>query len=51
MLKNEGDIYFAGCALPVDVFHFKYKHKETDTDCGANCNPALWPELRTDEGG
>jgi hypothetical protein len=32
MLKNDPDeflrTYFDGCALPVDVFHFKSKHKE-----------------------
>jgi hypothetical protein len=41
--------YFDDCALPVDVFHFKSKHKESDEDCGRNCNPYLWPELRTKE--
>ena len=42
--------YFDSCALPVDVFHFKSKHKESDEDCGRNCNPYIWPELRTEEG-
>jgi len=50
MLRNESDTYFKNCALPVDVFHFKSKHKESDVDCGANCNPYIWPELRTDDG-
>ena len=54
MLKNDEDdhlrTYFDGCALPVDVFHFKSKHKESDIDCGANCNPYIWPELRTEDG-
>ncbi|KAJ7135719.1 hypothetical protein C8R44DRAFT_848587 [Mycena epipterygia] len=54
MLRNDTDEYlrnyFEDVALPVDVFHFKSKHKETDLDCGANCNPYLWPELRTEDG-
>lgn len=54
MLKNDEDPYlrhyFDGCALPVDVFHFKCKHKEGDVECGRNCNPYLWPELRTADG-
>jgi len=45
---NKG--YFDSCMLPVDVFHFKSKHKESDKDCGENCNPYLFPELRTSEG-
>ncbi|KAJ7080155.1 hypothetical protein B0H15DRAFT_787367 [Mycena belliarum] len=54
MLRNDPDEYmrhyFDNVALPVDVFHFKSKHKETDLDCGANCNPYIWPELRTADG-
>ncbi|KAJ7429546.1 hypothetical protein B0H11DRAFT_2405433 [Mycena galericulata] len=54
MLRNDTDPYlrdyFENVALPVDVFHFKSKHKETDLFCGANCNPYLWPELRTEDG-
>ncbi|KAJ7078210.1 hypothetical protein C8R44DRAFT_896024 [Mycena epipterygia] len=54
MLRNDTDEYlrnyFEDVVLPVDVFHFKSKHKETDLDCGANCNPYLWPELRTEDG-
>lgn len=54
MLNNDTDEhlkhYFDGCALPVDVFHFKSKHKEGDVNCGRNCNPYLWPELRTADG-
>lgn len=53
MLRNDPDpylsSYFDDCALPVDVFHFKSKHKEGDIDCGNNCNPYIWPELRTDD--
>lgn len=51
MLNAEGDTYFDHVALPVDVFHFKSKHKESDVDCGKYCNPAIWPELQTPEGG
>lgn len=54
MLKNDTDerlrTYFHDVALPVDVFHFKSKHKESDVECGQNCNPYLWPELRTEGG-
>jgi hypothetical protein len=54
MLHNNPDEYrrnyFENVALPVDVFHFKYKHKDSDIDCGANCNPYIWPELRTTDG-
>ncbi|KAJ7635627.1 hypothetical protein B0H17DRAFT_1107508, partial [Mycena rosella] len=54
MLRNDPDphlsTYFDSCALPVDVFHFKCKHKESDIECGRNCNPYLWPELRTEDG-
>ncbi|KAJ7475645.1 hypothetical protein FB451DRAFT_1557538 [Mycena latifolia] len=54
MLRNDPDehmcTYFDHVALPVNVFHFKSKHKETDVDCGANCNPYIWPELRTEDG-
>lgn len=54
MLCNDPDEYhrnyFENVALPVDVFHFKSKHKESDVDCGANCNPYIWPELRTTNG-
>lgn len=54
MLRNDPEpslsSYFDNCALPVDVFHFKSKHKEKDVDCGRNCNPYIWPELRTEDG-
>jgi hypothetical protein len=50
MLENDEDPYlrnyFDGCALPVDVFHFKTKHKAQDINCGTKCNPYIWPELR-----
>ena len=41
--------YFNGCALPVDVFHYKTKHKESDVNCGKYCNPYMWPQLRTND--
>jgi len=54
MLKNDTDerlrTYFNDISLPVDVFHFKSKHKESDIKCGRNCNPYIWPELRTEDG-
>jgi len=53
MLRNDADPrlrdYFKGCALPVDVFHYKTKHKASDIDCGKNCNPYIWPELRIND--
>jgi len=42
--------YFSSCALPVDVFHFDKKHKDTDEFCAKWCNPALWPDLITEDG-
>ncbi|KAH9829321.1 uncharacterized protein C8Q71DRAFT_718446, partial [Rhodofomes roseus] len=53
LLRNadeETQKFFAGSALPVDVFHFKCKHKEGDVICGTHCNPYIWNELRTEEG-
>ena len=55
MLKNDPEDdpirdYFEGCALPVDVFHFKSKHKESDVDCGKKCNPYMWEVLRNKRG-
>jgi hypothetical protein len=54
MLQNDPDPndrhYFDGCALAVDVFHFNCKHKASDDKCNANCNPALFKELITEEG-
>ena len=41
--------YFNGCALPVDVFHYKTKHKESDANCGKYCNPYMWPQLRIND--
>jgi len=55
MIANDADLrlrhYFDGCAMPVDIFHFKSKHKEGDIWCGSKCNAYLWPELRTADGG
>jgi hypothetical protein len=34
----------------VDVFHFKNKHKVDHEFCQKNCNPAMYPELMTDDG-
>lgn len=50
MLASQGDDYFKNVALPVDVFHYKCKHKSTDEWCTRHCNPALWPELMTEDG-
>ena len=49
MLRKDSDSYFEGCALPVDVFHYKTKHKESDINCGKNCNPYMWPQLRIND--
>jgi hypothetical protein len=50
-LEAQGDTYFKGCALPVDVFHYECKHKKTDAWCIQHCNPLLWSELRMPDGG
>jgi hypothetical protein len=50
-LAAQGDTYFEGCALPVDVFHYQCKHKKTDDWCTQHCNPLIWPELRAGDGG
>ncbi|KAI0689723.1 hypothetical protein C8T65DRAFT_746069 [Cerioporus squamosus] len=53
MLNNKDQAtrdFFADCALPVDVFHFKCKHKASDVQCNIHCNPYNWPELRTPDG-
>jgi hypothetical protein len=44
------DPFFQHIGLTVDVFHFKSKHSETDTFCQANCNPAAFPELASEDG-
>ncbi|KZT04193.1 uncharacterized protein LAESUDRAFT_738004 [Laetiporus sulphureus 93-53] len=41
--------FFEGCALLIDIFHFKCKHKEIDIICDTHCNPYLWSELRTND--
>jgi len=55
MLNNDDEddprkYHFEGCALPVDVFHFKSKHKESDIDCGRQCNPYMFTILRNEKG-
>ncbi|RDX40010.1 hypothetical protein OH76DRAFT_1323801, partial [Lentinus brumalis] len=53
MLNNKDQVtrdFFAGCVLPVNVFHFKCKHKATDLECNRHCNPYNWPELHTSDG-
>jgi hypothetical protein len=44
------DPFFDDIGLSVDVFHFKCKHSEADGFCQENCNPALFPELQTEDG-
>lgn len=44
------DPFFQNTAFPVDVFHFNCKHSKTDDFCMNNCNPAAFPELKTDDG-
>ncbi|KAG2342258.1 hypothetical protein BDR05DRAFT_886665, partial [Suillus weaverae] len=34
--------------LSIDVFHFECKHSKQDMFCQENCNPAAFPELKTD---
>jgi hypothetical protein len=50
VLRNRPDDLLLQMRFPVDVFHFKSKHKETDAICGSNCNPLLFPYLRTEDG-
>ena len=45
------DPFWKNIALTVDVFHFKSKHSEQDIYCQTHCNPAAYPELKTDDGG
>lgn len=49
MVKNNP--IFDNVGLTVDVFHFTCKHSITDTFCQENCNPSLYPELKTASGG
>ncbi|KAK0448251.1 uncharacterized protein EV420DRAFT_1275786 [Desarmillaria tabescens] len=48
-LTATGDLHFARCGLPVDVFHFR-KHKDSDSFCALYCNPAKFPELLSHDG-
>jgi hypothetical protein len=47
-LHVKDDPFFQDIGLSVDVFHFKCKHSKQDTFCQENCNPAAFPELKTD---
>jgi hypothetical protein len=47
---TRNDPAFKGLGMPVDVFHFKCKHSITDEWCQQNCNPAMFPELVTEDG-
>ncbi|KAJ3723383.1 hypothetical protein C8R42DRAFT_695872 [Lentinula raphanica] len=49
-LQAQGDSFFQGTMLPVDVFHFKSKHKESDEFCQKHCNPSQWTELVGEDG-
>jgi hypothetical protein len=48
-LQSSEDHYFDNVGMVVDVFHAKTKHRETDTFCQANCNPARFKEILTDD--
>ncbi|KAJ7223482.1 hypothetical protein GGX14DRAFT_351911 [Mycena pura] len=50
-LRAQGDSFFNHVRLVVDVFHARNHHKEDDTFCNTNNNPALFPELRTNQSG
>lgn len=47
-MKNDPD--FKDVGLSVDVFHFNCKHSQKDVFCQMNCNPALFPELLSEDG-
>lgn len=47
-VKNDPD--FKDVGLSVDVFHFNCKHSQKDIFCQMNCNPALFPELLSEDG-
>jgi hypothetical protein len=49
-LHVQNDPFFQDIGLSVDVFHFECKHSKQDTFCQENCNPAAFPELKTDGG-
>jgi hypothetical protein len=49
-LHVKDDPFFQDIRLSVDVFHFECKHSKQDTFCQENCNPAAFPELKTDSG-
>ncbi|KAG1844952.1 hypothetical protein DFJ58DRAFT_731030 [Suillus subalutaceus] len=49
-LHVQNDPFFQDIGLSVDVFHFECKHSKQDTFCQENCNPAAFPELKTDDG-
>ncbi|KAJ3967654.1 hypothetical protein EV361DRAFT_929610 [Lentinula raphanica] len=49
-LQAQGDDYFQGVMLPVDVFHFKSKHKVSDEFCQRHCNPSQWKDLVGEDG-
>jgi hypothetical protein len=48
--QARSDPYFDDMGMCVDVFHFLNKHKVTHTFCQQNCNPAMYPELMSDDG-
>ncbi|KAG1905758.1 uncharacterized protein F5891DRAFT_943283 [Suillus fuscotomentosus] len=49
-LHVKDDPFFQDIGLSVDVFHFECKHSKSDMFCQENCNPATFPELKTDDG-
>ncbi|KAG1856323.1 hypothetical protein C8R48DRAFT_608530, partial [Suillus tomentosus] len=49
-LHVKDDPFFQDIGLSVDVFHFECKYSKMDTFCQENCNPAAFPELKTDYG-
>ncbi|KAJ7575424.1 hypothetical protein C8J56DRAFT_1007740 [Mycena floridula] len=49
-LDAQDDYYFEKCGMYVDVFHASAKHHESDDFCNKHCNPALFPEMRTEDG-
>ncbi|KAJ3497491.1 hypothetical protein NLJ89_g10345 [Agrocybe chaxingu] len=43
--QAEGNPWFTGIGMCVDVWHFRNKHKVTHAYCQKHCNPIKYPEL------
>jgi len=48
--QAEGNPWFDGIGMCVDVWHFRNKHKSTHEYCQKHCNPIQYPELLNETG-